>query len=140
MDRHRFLQAGASRLVYLGGWGAAVPHSVRSRFAATPVGATLLEEPWGRIEHLGERVWALISKPLAGGDEARRTFSNGGIVAGRSSVLVIEGFASGAGAQWMAGMARGLTGRPPSHVILTHYHGDHSSRLAAYGASDPRPV
>jgi glyoxylase-like metal-dependent hydrolase (beta-lactamase superfamily II) len=67
-----------------------------------------------------------------------RTFSNGGLVAGRDGVLAVEGFASEEGAGWLAGEARRLTGRWPSHVVLTHCHGDHSAGLGGYGARGAR--
>jgi glyoxylase-like metal-dependent hydrolase (beta-lactamase superfamily II) len=111
----------------------------RRLFAAAARAPVALREPWGRLEKLGQGVWALISTPLAGGDQATRTFSNGGIVAGREGVLVIEGFASEEGARWLAGSARELTGRRPTHVVLTHYHGDHSSGLAGYEAEGGTP-
>ena len=42
-----------------------------------------------------------------------RTFSNGGLVAGRDGVLAVEGFASEEGSGWLAEEARRLTGRRP---------------------------
>jgi glyoxylase-like metal-dependent hydrolase (beta-lactamase superfamily II) len=83
-------------------------------------------EPWGRIEHVAEGIWALVSNPMAD----RTTICNGGIVAGRSGVVVIEAFASEAGARWMAEQARRLACRGPTHFVVTHYHGDHTGGLA----------
>ena len=109
-------------------------------FAATTRAPVVLREPWGRLEKLAEGAWALISTPLAGGDQAMRTFSNGGIVAGSDGVLVVEGLASEEGARWLAGTARELTGRRPTHVVLTHVHGDHSAGLAGYRAEGAEPI
>jgi len=108
----------------------------RDLFAAEPQGGrTVLQEvPWGRIERIADGVWALVSTPL----EDRRTLCNGGIVAGSSGVVLIEAFGSPEGAMWMAEQARALTGRWPDHVLVTHYHGDHSSGLP--GVMDPDPV
>jgi glyoxylase-like metal-dependent hydrolase (beta-lactamase superfamily II) len=89
------------------------------------------EEPWGRLHRVADGVWALVSAPL----EDRTTLCNGGLVAGRAGVLMVEAFGSDAGAAWMASMAEELTGRPPTHVVLTHYHGDHTSGLR--GAVQP---
>lgn len=97
-------------------------------FARRQKGEVVAEAPFGRIEQLADGVWALVSTPL----EARETLSNGGIVAGREGLLIVEGFASVEGAQWMAAQAVRLTGRRPTHVVLTHYHGDHSGGLAGY--------
>ncbi len=107
---------------------AAAPASARARFAGAQHGAVVAEEPFGRLEALGDGVWALVSTPL----EAPTTLSNGGIVAGSDGVLLIEGFLSVEGAQWMAAQAYELTGRRPTHVVLTHYHSDHSGGLAGY--------
>lgn len=91
----------------------------------------VVSEPWGTIERLGEGVWSLTSSPL----EDRRTLCNGGIIAGRSGVVLIEAFGSDQGFEWMAEQARRLTGREPTHVILTHYHADHTGGLQAVGRS-----
>lgn len=82
-------------------------------------------EPWGRLERVADGVWALVSTPL----EDRTTLCNGGIIQGRDGVAVVESFASDEGARWMARQARELTGRSPTHVVVTHYHGDHSGGL-----------
>jgi glyoxylase-like metal-dependent hydrolase (beta-lactamase superfamily II) len=82
-------------------------------------------EPWGRIERVADGVWALVSTPL----QDRMTLCNGGIVAGRNGVVVIESYGSAAGADWMAEQATRLAGRPPTHVVLTHYHADHTGGL-----------
>ena len=112
----------------------------RRLFAAEPRGIPVAREPWGRLERVADGVWMLISTPARRRprDRAMRTFSNGGLVAGRDGVLAIEGFASEEGAGWLAGEARRLTGRWPSHVVLTHCHGDHSAGLGGYGAGGAR--
>ena len=136
IDRRQFVLASGSCIAQL----ALLPPSLRAALWSRS-GPTTLVEPWGRIEPIGDLVWACISTPLANDPDAGRTLSNGGIVAGKSGVLVVEGFASDAGAQWMADRARALTGRAPTHVVLTHYHGDHSNGLGGYGgAGESRPV
>lgn len=132
VERRAFLAAAGSCAAHLLLTLAAGTVGTRRAFAALPAAPVVGREPWGRIEHLAEGAWALISTPLAEGAEAMRTFSNGGIVAGRDGVLVVEGLASEEGARWLAGTARELTGRAPDWVVLTHYHGDHSSGLAGY--------
>jgi glyoxylase-like metal-dependent hydrolase (beta-lactamase superfamily II) len=78
----------------------------------------------------------MISTPL-GGD--RTTLCNGGLVAGRDGVVMIEAFGSDAGATWMAEQARALTGRAPTHVVVTHYHSDHTAGLrGAVGSGGAR--
>jgi glyoxylase-like metal-dependent hydrolase (beta-lactamase superfamily II) len=85
---------------------------------------------------LADGIWALVSTPL----DDRTTLCNGGIVAGQDGLLVIESFASDQGARWMAEQARRLAGRWPTHVVVTHYHGDHSGGLEGSGGdADERP-
>lgn len=91
-------------------------------------------EPWGRLERIAEGVWALVSNP----SQDRATLCNGGIIAGRNGVVVVEAFGSDAGARWMAEQAMRLAGRAPTHVVLTHFHRDHTGGLrGATALSDP---
>lgn len=115
---------------------AVAPTLLRTRFAAQEVGRVVSAEPFARLEELGEGIWALVSTPLQG----RTTISNGGIIAGSDGVLLIEGFMSIAGAQWMAARAVELTGRRPTHVVLTHFHADHSTGLPGYRNDDEVPL
>ncbi len=50
--------------------------------------------------------------------------------------MIVESLASADGAAWMAWMTRELTGRSPTHAVLTHYHGDHANGLQGYGSRD----
>ena len=56
-------------------------------------------------------------------------------------MLLIEGFMTPKGAAWQSALAEKLTGRPPTHVVLTHFHPDHSAGVAGYrrGARAPPP-
>jgi glyoxylase-like metal-dependent hydrolase (beta-lactamase superfamily II) len=111
-------------------------------FAAQPLGRVALAEAWARIEELGPGVWAVISTPLAGprGSEAWRTVCNGGIIAGRSEVLVLEAFATPEGASWLVQAAKQLTGRAPTLAVVTHFHGDHTTGIPAYASATERMV
>jgi glyoxylase-like metal-dependent hydrolase (beta-lactamase superfamily II) len=113
------------------GYAAAVAWGSRRLSAAQGSERPVAEQPFGRLERLASGVWALVSTPL-GGDRA--TFGNGGLIAGRDGVLAIEGFNSPQGAQWLATQSLGLTGRPPTHVVLTHFHADHVNGVAGYSA------
>lgn len=88
--------------------------------------------PWGRILRVAEGVWALESNPL----QDRTTLCNGGIIAGRAGVVLVEAFGSDAGARWMAAQAEELTGRAPTHVVLSHHHGDHVAGLRGAAETD----
>jgi len=113
--------------------------ALAARVFAPSLGRVVRQEPWGRLEQVGEGVWALISTPLVRDPLARRTLCNGGIVAGRDGVLVVEGFGSDGGALWMADQAQALTGRRPTHVVVTHYHSDHCNGLHGYGTGLDAP-
>ncbi|MEJ2539486.1 MAG: MBL fold metallo-hydrolase [Gemmatimonadota bacterium] len=97
----------------------------RDLFAADHPRRVVQEVPWGRLERVAEGVWAMVSTPL----EDRRTLCNGGIIQGPAGVVMVEAFGSTEGGTWMAEQARRLTGRWPDQVVVTHYHGDHSSGL-----------
>ncbi len=98
------------------------------RAATGPV--VVAEESWGRIVELADGIWAVVSTPLASDDWT--TGSNGGLVAGSDRVLAIESFVRPEGARWLAEHARKLTGRRPTDVVVTHFHGDHANGLEGY--------
>jgi glyoxylase-like metal-dependent hydrolase (beta-lactamase superfamily II) len=134
--RRQFIGHSTSCAAHLGLMAAASPLWARDRWTSQtrfPVDAS---EPWGRLERVAEGIWALVSTPL----QDRTTLCNGGIVAGRSGVVVIEGLASDAGSIWLSAQAERLTGRRPTHVVLTHYHSDHTGGLegAVVAAADVR--
>jgi glyoxylase-like metal-dependent hydrolase (beta-lactamase superfamily II) len=134
--RRQFLGQASTCALHLGLMSAASPWWLRRAWAREARFPVVASEPWGRLERIAEGVWALVSTPL----QDRTTLCNGGIVAGRSGVVLVESFASGTGARWMAEQATGLTGRAPTHVLLTHYHADHTGGLAAVGGGDVRSV
>lgn len=140
------------RRAFLGTLGGCAAHilwmstgaaAARRLLAARPRGRVVLAEPWGRIEEIGPGVWALVSTPLAGprGSDSWRAVCNGGIIAGRSEVMILEAFATPEGARWLAQAAEQLTGRRPSLALVTHFHGDHTTGIPAYAAAAvPIPV
>jgi glyoxylase-like metal-dependent hydrolase (beta-lactamase superfamily II) len=111
----------------------------RNAMAAAKPGEKVSESPFARVEKITDGVWAIVSTPWAGN---MTTISNGGIIAGTEGVAVIEGFNTPAGAAWASSMAKELTGREPTHVIITHFHADHSAGLPGYqnGAQGPAIV
>lgn len=134
IDRRRFLAAAGS----CAGWmmlGGVAPLDAARIFA--PRGRAIdAQQPWGRLERIADGVWAMISTPLVDHPDARRTLCNGGIIAGREGVLIVEAFGSDEGAAWMAAEAQRLTGRRVTHVLVTHYHGDHCNGLHGFVAGD----
>jgi len=136
LTRREFVAKSSSCAAHLALLAAAMPRAARLRWPGAPHGPLAAREPFGSLEKLSDGVWALVSTPL-GGD--RTTLSNGGIIAGSSAVLAIEGFNQPQGALWLAGKARELTGRWPTHVALTHYHSDHANGVAGYFAGADHP-
>jgi glyoxylase-like metal-dependent hydrolase (beta-lactamase superfamily II) len=135
--RHPSRRALVSCAAHLALAAAVTPRALRALWARAPLGPVVAREPFGALERVADGIWAHVSTPL-GGD--RTTLSNGGIVAGRDAVLAVEGFNQPEGARWLAVKARELTGRWPTHVVLTHYHADHANGLAGYREGDARPA
>lgn len=131
LDRRGFLSFGGGCAAHLALMSVGVPAPLRARWAARARFPVAALEPWGRLERIAEGVWAMISTPLVD----RTTLCNGGLVAGRDGVLMIEAFGSDAGATWMAEQARALTGSAPTHVVVTHYHADHTGGLRSARAA-----
>jgi glyoxylase-like metal-dependent hydrolase (beta-lactamase superfamily II) len=128
-SRRAFLEQSGSCAAHLALAAAMMPFASRIAWAQSPSGDVVAREPFGTLEKVADGVWALISTPLTGD---RTTLSNGGIIAGRNGVLAVEGFNQVQGAEWMASRARELTGKWPTHVVLTHYHADHANGVAGY--------
>ncbi|MGH7670768.1 MAG: MBL fold metallo-hydrolase, partial [Gemmatimonadaceae bacterium] len=137
ISRRAFVATSGSCAAHLALAAAVSPRLVRELWAARPRGPVVATAPFARLERVGHDIWALVSTPL-GGDYT--TVSNGGIVAGRNAVLAIEGFQTPKGAAWLAEHARTLTGRWPTHVLVTHYHSDHANGVAGYVTADQHPV
>lgn len=131
-SRRDFVCRSASCAAHIGLMAAVTPRWVSASLTQErfPVVAS---EPWGRIERIADGIWALVSDPLAD----RTTLCNGGIIAGRTGVVVVEAFGSDEGAAWMMQQARRLTGRHPTHVALTHYHADHTGGMRGVVAEAP---
>jgi len=135
-NRRQFFAQSGSCAAHLALAVGVMPSAARALWS-TPSSPVVAREPFGNLERVAEGVWALISTPL-GGDST--TVSNGGIIVGRNAVLAIEGFNRPAGAQWLAGKAKELTGRWPTHVALTHYHADHANGVAGYLTEGDHPI
>jgi glyoxylase-like metal-dependent hydrolase (beta-lactamase superfamily II) len=136
MNRRDFLAQSGSCAAHLALAASFMPAAARAAWARSANAEVVAREPFGSLEKVADGVWALISTPLAGD---RTTVSNGGIIAGRNGVLAIEGLQTPAGAAWLAGKARELTGKWPTHVVVTHYHGDHANGIAGYISGNDKP-
>jgi glyoxylase-like metal-dependent hydrolase (beta-lactamase superfamily II) len=137
LSRRAFLERSSSGAAHLALATFAAPAIARRRWAQQSGGRVVAREAFGTLEQVADGVWALISDPLSGD---RTTLGNGGLIAGADGVLAVDAFFQPAGATWLAGKARELTGRRPTHVVLTHYHADHANGVAGYGADGVMPV
>ena len=137
INRRDFLAQSGSCAAHLALAASFMPAAARAAWARSPEAEVVAREPFGSLEKVADGVWALISTPLAGD---RTTVSNGGIIAGRNGVLAIEGLQTPAGATWLAGKARELTGKWPTHVVVTHYHADHANGITGYLSGGDKPA
>ena len=139
LSRRRFLNRSLG--------GAVLLAASRSGFALprmqgrSPFAKVVAETPFARIEELASGVWAVVSTPFKpeGGFGDMTTVCNGGFIAGSQGVLVVDTFQRPAGAAWVAEQALKLTGKRPTHVVITHFHADHSGGAAGFqnGAEGP---
>ncbi len=131
--RRGFLKISSACAAHLAMMATPFPAAARARWSRRTRGTVVAQERFGRLESVGEGLWAFVSTPLEGD---YTTVANGGIVAGRAGVLVVEAFQTPEGARWMAERARELTGSWPTHVLVTHYHGDHSNGVEGFFSQD----
>lgn len=129
LTRRTFLKTTSACAAHMAFMATPFPAAARALWGSRSFRPVVAQEPFGRLEEVGGGLFAFISTPLSGD---YTTVSNGGIIAGRSGVLVVEAFQTPEGARWMAEKARELTGRWPTHVLITHYHGDHSGGMEGF--------
>lgn len=134
-SRRRFLAASAGCAGYLAAAGPLLSPMAHRRWRG-PGGRIVAQEPFARIEDLGFGMFAIVSTPLEGD---YTTVCNGGIIMGRQGTLVVEAFSTPEGAEWVAEQTLALTGGWPTHVVVTHYHGDHSLGMAGFVPGDGAP-
>lgn len=129
LDRRAFLGKTVTCACHLALAASVMPAAARKVWAAESLGQVVAREPFGTLEKIADGVWAVISQPLNGD---RTTLANGGLIAGKNAVLAVEGFNAPAGAEWLAAKSMELTGMRPTHVVLTHHHGDHANGIAGF--------
>jgi glyoxylase-like metal-dependent hydrolase (beta-lactamase superfamily II) len=134
LSRRTFLKATSACAAHVAFMATPFPATARTLWSRRAQESIVAREPFGRLEEVGGGLFAFVSTPLSGD---YTTVCNGGIIAGRSGVLVVEAFQTPEGARWIAEQARELTGRWPTHVLITHYHSDHSRGLEGYFGADP---
>ena len=137
MNRRTFVSSCLTCGAHVMGLASFSPVLIRKAFQAQDEDRIVAKEKWGRIEKVGEGMWALISTPFDTRDFT--TVCNGGIIAGDKGVLAIESFMQPKGATWLASQAKKLTGKWPTDVVSTHFHGDHTTGHKGYFVEDNSP-
>jgi cyclase len=132
-SRRRFL-AQASSLGALYSLAGAFPLSTLAaslvddpRIAQTP----LVDAGFASVRKIGEGLYATISDPSKG----LSTMCNGGFLYGKDAALLVEGFVSARGAAFQMDALHKVSQVPAAGALDTHYHFDHSTGNAFYGAN-----
>ncbi len=98
-----------------------------SRVAQTPI----VDKGFASVRKIGDGLYATISDTSKG----LQTMCNGGFLFGKDAALLIEGFVSPAGASFQHETLRTLSQSPIMGALDTHYHFDHVTGNAFYGAN-----
>jgi glyoxylase-like metal-dependent hydrolase (beta-lactamase superfamily II) len=98
-----------------------------SRISQTPI----VDKGFASVRKIGDGLYATISDPTKG----FQTVCNGGFLAGKDGALLIEGFISPAGAAFQMEALRMVSQVPVKGALDTHYHYDHSTGNAFFGAN-----
>ena len=138
MNRRNFLAASGGCAAHLLSLSFISPALGRSIFLPQQEDKVVASEKWGRIEQVADGVWAHVATPFESRDFT--TVSNGGIIMGKDRVLAIEAFMQPKGAKWLAEHAKKLTGRWPTDIVVTHFHGDHASGHGGYYSNEHSPT
>jgi glyoxylase-like metal-dependent hydrolase (beta-lactamase superfamily II) len=93
--------------------------------------APIVDKGFASVRKVGDGLYATISDTSKG----LQTVCNGGFLVGKDAALLIEGFVSPAGASFQCDTLRTLSKGPIMGALDTHYHFDHTSGNAFYGAN-----
>lgn len=137
MNRRNFLTNTASCSGYLAALATFGIGSASRIFGDEKKGKIVAEAKWGYLQEIAPGVYALISTGFTSRDYT--TVCNSGIVAGKTGTLVIEGTMTPKGAAWLAAQAVKLTGRAPTDLVVSHYHGDHVNGHTGYEVGGKKP-
>src|SRR5215475_11138792 len=98
-----------------------------ARVSETP----LVDKGFASVRKIGNGLYATISDLSKG----NTTVCNGGFLVGRDAALLVEGFATPAGASFQVDALRMVSQAPVKGALDTHYHLDHSMGNAFYGTT-----
>jgi glyoxylase-like metal-dependent hydrolase (beta-lactamase superfamily II) len=86
------------------------------------------DKGFARVTRLGDGVYVTIANPKKG----LQCYSNGGVIAGRQSLLIVEGHFQAEGAALEIETARRVSTAPIRGVVNTHWHLDHTFGNVGY--------
>jgi glyoxylase-like metal-dependent hydrolase (beta-lactamase superfamily II) len=110
-----------------------IPPLVAALQNNSPLSQTVVaDKGFASVRRVGNGLYATISDTTKG----LQTMCNGGFLAGKDSALLIEGFVSPAGAAFQMDAFRTVSQVPVKAALDTHYHFDHSTGNAFYGANN----
>jgi glyoxylase-like metal-dependent hydrolase (beta-lactamase superfamily II) len=115
LDRRQFLLAGL-----------AAPALAAQKRAAAP----LLDRGFAQVTQIAPGVYVTI----ADGSKGPQCISNGGVIAGRDAVLIVEGHMQPAGAALEIEVARMVSKAAVRGAVDTHFHLDHTFGNLGYAA------
>src|SRR5580693_5711215 len=87
----------------------------------------LIDRPFAQVTRVADGVYVTIAAP--GGPQCA---SNGAVIAGRDSTLIVEGHFFPEGAELEIEVARMVSKAPIRGAVNTHYHLDHTFGNIAY--------
>src|SRR5881628_1785397 len=96
-----------------------------NRVSETP----LVDKGFASVRKIGNGLYATISDMSKG----NTTVCNGGFLVGRDAALLVEGFATPAGASFQMDALRMVSQAPVKGALDTHYHPAHPIGNAFYG-------
>lgn len=100
---------------------------------AMQTGAAAQDTP--KPEAVAPGVWIAQGQSALGSAANRNFISNAGFVQTNDGVVVVDALGSPALAEELIAQIRRITGKPVTHVIVTHYHADHIYGLQAFKAA-----
>jgi glyoxylase-like metal-dependent hydrolase (beta-lactamase superfamily II) len=96
-------------------------------------GVAMAQAPM-RTQRIADNVWMVEGEAALGSSANRNFVSNAAFVATSAGVVVIDALGSPALAEELLAQVERTTGKPVTHVIVTHYHADHIYGLQALKA------
>ncbi|MBA3773552.1 MAG: MBL fold metallo-hydrolase [Ramlibacter sp.] len=109
-------------------------------FAAYPSDAQPAA-PWPvKARQVSPSAWFVQGESALGSPANRNFISNAGFVVTADGVVVIDALGSPQLARELMAHVKALTGKPVSHVIVTHYHADHIYGLQEFKRGGARVI